>query len=248
MKKYKNIISTVLVITLVSQANVFAKDSFEVQELQSNRQSIIKNFEENVDIKNINNSIKKEQFINKKVYNAPVKIIHAYEEGKLSMANGAIVSPAKLTYSGDKVTIELTFNGMTLYNMRGHLTNLFYYENNQAPSEDGKAVETSIIENWTDTGLDGKENEYPRVFSFTIDKDLFEKSDYLWCKVWVDAMDGIAGKGLGGGEQNAKIVIDKENKEEIKPELNKESLTSTIEEAKKIERGEKTDDAFNTLK
>lgn len=126
MKKYKNIISTVLVITLVSQANVFAKDSFEVQELQSNRQSIIKNFEENVDIKNINNSIKKEQFINKKVYNAPVKIIHAYEEGKLSMANGAIVSPAKLTYSGDKVTIELTFNGMTLYNMRGHLTNLFY--------------------------------------------------------------------------------------------------------------------------
>ncbi|MDU5595460.1 hypothetical protein, partial [Peptoniphilus rhinitidis] len=85
MKKYKNIISTVLVITLVSQANVFAKDSFEVQELQSNRQSIIKNFEENVDIKNINNSIKKEQFINKKVYNAPVKIIHAYEEGKLSM-------------------------------------------------------------------------------------------------------------------------------------------------------------------
>lgn len=181
-------------------------------------------------------------------YTAPVKVMHAYDEGKASMANGAIVSPAKLTYIGDKVKIELTFNGMTLWSMKGHLTNLFYYKNNQAPVQGGEAVETTITKKFMDLGLDGKEHEYPREFSFTIDKELFEKSEFLWCKVWVDAMDGIAGKGPGGGAQNAKIVIDKNKKEEIKPILNKEELTNLITEASSIEKGDKTEEAFEKLK
>ena len=181
------------------------------------------------------------------IYKAPVKIMQADNPGKESMANGAIEHTAKVVYSGDKVTIELTFKGMDLKGFKGHLTNLFYFKNNQNPRSGGQAVETKVEKTFTDTGMDGQNKEFPQVFSFTIDRNLFEASDSLWIRVWVDVMDLIGGGTPGAGAQEAKIVIDKTNLPKEEP-LKKEELTNLIDKAKKIEQGKKTDEAFNTLK
>ncbi|KXO16977.1 iron transport-associated domain protein, partial [Clostridiales bacterium KA00134] len=181
-----------------------------------------------------------------KVFTAPVKLMHADTLGQLSMANGAIVSPAKLIYNGDKVTIELEFKGLDLKGMKGHLINLFTFENNQDPRSGGHAVETKIEKTFTDMGMDGQNKEFPQVFSFTMDRNLFEASEFLWCRVWVDVMDFIMGGTPGAGAREAKIVIDKTNLPKEEP-LNKDELISLITESKKIEKGDKTEEAFNKL-
>ena len=181
------------------------------------------------------------------IYTAPVELIHADTPGQLSMANGAIVSPAKLIYNGDKVTIELEFKGLDLKGMKGHLTNLFTFENNQDPRSGGHAVETKIEKTFTDMGMDGQNKEFPQVFSFTMDRNLFEASEFIWCRVWVDVMDLIMGGTPGAGAREAKIVIDKTNLPKEEP-LNKEELTNLINEANSIEKGKKTEEAFSKLK
>ena len=181
------------------------------------------------------------------IYTAPVELIHADTPGQLSMANGAIVSPAKLIYNGDKVTIELEFKGLDLKGMKGHLTNLFTFENNQDPRSGGHAVETKIEKTFTDMGMDGQNKEFPQVFSFTMDRNLFEASEFIWCRVWVDVMDLIMGGTPGAGAREAKIVIDKTNLPKEEP-LNKEELTNLINEANSIEKGKKTEETFSKLK
>ena len=182
-----------------------------------------------------------------KKFTAPVKLMQASNPTKESMANGAIVSPAKLIYSGDKVKIELEFKGLDLKGPKGHLTKLFYFENNISPKDGGKPIETKVEKKFMDTGLDGQKNEFPQVFSFTIDRNVFETSDFLWCRVWVDIMDGFKGGTPGAGAQEARIAIDKTNLPKEEP-LNKEELTNLITKAKAIEQGKKTEEAFNTLK
>lgn len=179
-------------------------------------------------------------------FTAPVTLMHATNSEQKSMANNAIVSPAKVIYSGDKVKVELTFKGLTIGTSKGHLTNLFYFENNISPKENGKPIAAKIEKKFMDQGADGQDKEFPKVFSFTIDKDLFEKSDFLWCRVWVDVMDGFMGGTPGAGAQEAKIVIDKTNLPKEEP-LNKEELTNLINEANKIEKGDKTEESFNKL-
>ena len=181
-----------------------------------------------------------------KVFTAPVTLMHASNPTQKSMANSAIVSPAKISYIGDKVKIELTFKGLTIGANKGHLTNLFYFENNIPSKDGGNPIAAKIEKNFKDQGMDGQEKEFPQVFSFTIDRNLFEKSDFLWCRVWVDVMDGFMGGTPGAGAQEAKIVIDKTQLEKVV--LNKEALTNEITTAKAIEQGKKTDEAFNTLK
>ncbi|UHR02810.1 S-layer homology domain-containing protein [Peptoniphilus sp. GNH] len=179
------------------------------------------------------------------IYLASVEIGHASNPGQKSMANGAIEHIAKLILKEDKVKVELTFKGMDLSGMKGHLTNLFYFENNQDPRSGGRAVETKIEKNFTDMGLDGQEKEFPQVFSFTMDRNLFEASEFLWCRVWVDAMDFIMG-GPGKGAQEARIIINKEHLQKVV--LNTEALTKEIAAAKEIVKGKKTEEAFKKLK
>ena len=187
-----------------------------------------------------------------KVYTAAVEVMHADTPGQKSMANNAIVSPAKLIYSGDKVKVELTFKGLTIGNNKGHLTKLFYFEDNISPKDGGNPIETKVEKNFMDTGMDGQVKEFPQVFSFTIDKSLFESSDFFWCRVWVDVMDSIASLGEptvipGKGAQNARIAIDKTNLPKEEP-LNNEELTNLINAAKAIEKGDKTEESFAQLK
>ena len=179
------------------------------------------------------------------IYLASVEMGHASNPGQKSMANGAIDHIAKLILKEDKVKVELTFKGMDLNGMKGHLTNLFYFENNQDPRSGGRAVETKIEKTFTDIGTDGQSKEFPQVFSFTMDRNLFEASEFIWCRVWVDVMDGFMG-GPGKGAQEARIIINKEHLKKVV--LKKEALTKEIAEAKKVEQGKKTEEAFNTLK
>ncbi|ERT59868.1 hypothetical protein HMPREF1253_0025, partial [Peptoniphilus sp. BV3C26] len=179
------------------------------------------------------------------IYLASVEIGNASNPGQKSMANGAIDHIAKLILKEDKVKVELTFKGMDLNGMKGHLTNLFYFENNQDPRSGGRAVETKIEKTFTDIGTDGQSKEFPQVFSFTMNRDLFEASEFIWCRVWVDVMDGFMG-GPGKGAQEARIIINKEHLKKVV--LKKEALTKEIAEAKKVEQGKKTEEAFNTLK
>lgn len=180
------------------------------------------------------------------IYTAPVEVAHAYNPGQKSMANNAIEHTAKVVYRGDKVTVELTFKGMPLMGMKGHLTNLFFYKDNKNPKNNNDVIEAEVIKTQLDDGLDGKEHDYPQIFRYTMDKSVFEASDFLWIKVWVDAMDAIAGNGPGSGEQNAKIVIDKTNFTKVV--LNTQDLSNAIAAAKEIVKGKKTDEAFSKLK
>ena len=238
MNKIKRIISATLVGIMIIPSAVSAFQIAPVEDINP----IIQTFQLREAANNTEDGI----------YTAPVEVMHADTPGQKSMANNAIVSPAKLIYSGDKVKVELTFKGLTVGNSKGHLTKLFYFENNISPKDGGKPVEAKVEKTFTDIGLDGQNKEFPQVFSFTIDKNLLETSDFLWCRVWVDAMDTIASIGEptvipGKGAQNAKIAIDKTNLPKEEP-LNKEELTKEIAEAKKVEQGKKTDEAFNTLK
>ena len=142
-----------------------------------------------------------------KTYSIPVKVWNYSAPGKESMADKAIEHTAKVTIKGNTATVDVTFNGLKFMKMYGHLTNLFTFEDND-PSK--AAIETTVVKKVKDTDLSGNQKEFPKVFRFTMTKDKFlaqaDKSIYI--KVWVDAMDEIAGKGQGGGEQKARLIFD----------------------------------------
>ena len=237
MNKIKRIISATLVGIMITPSIVSAYPVPQMEEINPVNQ--------NVQLRTPANNVEDG------IYTAPVEVAHAYTPGQKSMANNAIEHTAKVVYRGDKVTIELTFNGMKLMGMKGHLTNLFFYRGNKDPLNNNDVIEAEVIKTQLDLGLDGEKHNYPRIFSYTMDKSEFEASDFLWIKVWVDAMDAIgSGPGNpitpGAGEQNAKIVIDKTNFTKVV--LNTEALTNEIAAAKGLGQGKKTEESFNTLK
>ncbi|MDU7151784.1 MAG: NEAT domain-containing protein, partial [Peptoniphilus grossensis] len=232
MNKLKRIISATLVGIMITPSIVSAYPVPQMEETNPINQ--------NVQLRTPANNVEDG------IYTAPVEVAHAYTPGQKSMANNAIEHTAKVVYRGDKVTIELTFNGMNLMGMKGHLTNLFFYRDNKNPKNNNDVIEAEVIKTQLDLGLDGEKHNYPRIFRYTMDKSVFEASDFLWIKVWVDAMDLIAGNGPGSGEQNAKIVIDKTKFTKVV--LNTETLTNEIAAAKGLGLGKKTEEAFNTLK
>ena len=237
MNKIKRIISVTLVGIMIIPSIVSAYSVPQMEAINPINQSVQLRMPTN----NVEDGI----------YTAPVEVAHAYNPGQKSMADGAIEHTAKVVYKGDKVTIELTFNGMKLMGMKGHLTNLFFYRGNKDPLNNNDVIEAEVIKTQLDLGLDGEKHNYPRIFSYTMDKSEFEASDFLWIKVWVDAMDAIgSGPGNpitpGAGEQNAKIVIDKTNFTKVV--LNTEALTNEIAAAKGLGQGKKTEESFNTLK
>ncbi|RVU54417.1 S-layer homology domain-containing protein [Anaerosphaera multitolerans] len=126
-------------------------------------------------------------------YEVPVKVKHAYDISKESMADNAIVHTAKVVEQDGKAIYTLTFNPMKLMGREGHLTNLFIYESGSGSSK----IEASKNRN---------------KFTFTR-KEL--KEDEIRVAVWVDAMDEIAGGSPGDGEQDAILVFDWNNAKEV---------------------------------
>ena len=237
MNKFRKAISATLIASIMTPSLAVAQSVIPMPE----NTTIVQALESQSVTSNVEDGI----------YTAPVEVAHAYNPGQKSMANGAIEHRAKVVYKGDKVTIELTFKGMKLMGMNGHLTNLFFYKDNKNPLNNNDVIEAEVIKSHMDLGLDGNEHNYPQIFRYTMDKSAFEASDFLWIKVWVDAMDALGlepGEPIkpGAGEQNAKVVIDKTKFTKVI--LNTQDLSNEIAAAKAIEQGKKTDEAFNTLK
>lgn len=117
---------------------------------------------------------KKDQTIR---YDVPVELVKS--DGGKSMAASALSSSATVDEYDGHYTYYVQFKPMKLGEKDGHLTNLFYYENErkyQAHYHGGD------------------------LWSFTLD----EKVDNQQIAVWVDIMDEMAG-GTGKGEQEAYI-------------------------------------------
>lgn len=161
-------------------------------------------------------------------YLVPVKLMHAYDPGRASMGNGALVKTALVTVQGDMATVDFFLDGLSFMNMFGHVTKIFYYKDNHYEYNDPKtqAIEMQVIRTHMDTDLTGKPREFPKQLRFTLQKDFLEKEGFAWVKVWVDAMDSIANGGkspyepgkAGKGEQNAKLTFDFSHKIEVEKE------------------------------
>lgn len=124
-------------------------------------------------------------------YEVPVEVLHAHQSG-YSMANAAINHTArveerdgKFRYSVNFHSIQREFGGKTL---TGNLTNLFIIDGSKY-----RADQSGSTWSWVMNG----------------------KYDRVNVTVWVDAMDEIAGKGPGGGEQNAILSFNWNGAKEV---------------------------------
>lgn len=125
-------------------------------------------------------------------YEVPVEVLHAYQGG-YSMANSAINHTARVEerngefrYSVQFGQIQKDFAGKTLV---GNLTNLFILDGGKTRANQSSGNTWS----WVMKG----------------------KYDKVNVAIWVDAMDSIAGKGPGGGEQNAILSFNWNNAREV---------------------------------
>ncbi len=124
-------------------------------------------------------------------YEVPVEVLQAYQSG-YSMANAAINHTARVEerngqfrYSVNFHSIQREFGGKTL---TGNLTNLFIVDGSKY-----RADQSGSTWSWIMNG----------------------KYDRVNVAVWVDAMDEIAGKGPGGGEQNAILSFNWNGAKEV---------------------------------
>jgi len=138
-------------------------------------------------------------FAQEKKYEVPVKLVKYGEENKDSMGNKALKQVAEVTEKDGKAHYKLFFRKMVFMNMEGELTNLFIYDSDK----DSNRIETK------QTALDGEYNK-----SHEFDRNSL-KDDKILVAVWVDAMDALAEKGKGGGEQKAYLSFDWANAKEI---------------------------------
>ena len=125
-------------------------------------------------------------------YEVPVEVIHAHEN-RYSMANGAINHTARVEerngqfrYSVQFGPMQREFAGKTF---TGNLYNLFIYDGSKYQAEQS----SGNVWSWVMNG----------------------KYDKVKIAVWVDAMDEIAGKGQGGGEQDAILSFNWNNAREV---------------------------------
>ena len=126
-------------------------------------------------------------------YEVPVEALNAYQSGVYSMANNALNHTARVEerngqfrYSVQFVPMQKEFGGKTF---TGHLYNLFVYDGNKYQAQQSQGN----VWSWVMNG----------------------KYDKVKGAVWVDAMDEIAGKGPGGGEQDVILSFNWNNAKEV---------------------------------
>ena len=151
------------------------------------------------------------------LYKVPLKLMHAYQEGRASMGNGAVIQTATLDVKNGKATLYMQMRGLSFWGMYGHLYNLFQWKsdgNGADPySFKGKKEAVQAIRTGKDSNLLGELMEFPEILKLT---DCDVTKPYVPVCVWVDAMDAIQSGGAssydkirqGAGEQNAKLTPD----------------------------------------
>ena len=142
-----------------------------------------------------------------KIYNVPVKLMHAYEN-RPSMGNPALVKTARvICQSNGKTQVILSINGMEFMNMYGHVWNFFHYVG-------GNPVAAQVMKWHNDKNLIGKLQKFPYQFSLLRSG----KESRIKVRVWVDAMDALKNGAKtydkiqpGSGAQDAYLVLDWSN-------------------------------------
>ena len=142
-----------------------------------------------------------------KIYNVPVKLMHAYEN-RPSMGNPALVKTARvICQSNGKTQVLLSINGMEFMNMYGHVWNFFHYVG-------GNPVAAQVMKWHNDKNLIGKLQKFPYQFSLLRSG----KESRIKVRVWVDAMDALKNGAKtydkilpGSGAQDAYLVLDWSN-------------------------------------
>uniref|UniRef100_UPI0026ECEAF3 X2-like carbohydrate binding domain-containing protein n=1 Tax=Kallipyga massiliensis TaxID=1472764 RepID=UPI0026ECEAF3 len=145
--------------------------------------------------------------ITSKIYNVPVKLMHAYEN-RPSMGNPALVKTARvICQSNGKTQVILSINGMEFMNMYGHVWNFFHYVG-------GNPVAAQVMKWHNDKNLVGKLQKFPYQFSLLRSG----KESRIKVRVWVDAMDALKNGAKtydkiqpGSGAQDAYLVLDWSN-------------------------------------
>ena len=152
-------------------------------------------------------NIKGQSNITSKIYNVPVKLMHAYEN-RPSMGNPALVKTARvICQSNGKTQVILSINGMEFMNMYGHVWNFFHYVG-------GNPVAAQVMKWHNDKNLIGKLQKFPYQFSLLRSG----KESRIKVRVWVDAMDALKNGAKtydkiqpGSGAQDAYLVLDWSN-------------------------------------
>ena len=142
-----------------------------------------------------------------KIYNVPVKLMHAYEN-RPSMGNPALVKTARvICQSNGKTQVILSINGMEFMNMYGHVWNFFHYVGDNP-------VAAQVMKWHNDKNLIGKLQKFPYQFSLLRSG----KESRIKVRVWVDAMDALKNGAKtydkiqpGSGAQDAYLVLDWSN-------------------------------------
>ena len=130
----------------------------------------------------------------------PLEARKAFDEKEYSMANAAVNHTATVIEQADgNVQYTVETKPIKIGTVYGQLTNLFVYINDKK-TEIKKEANTN--------------GDYNAKFTFTA-----PKADKLKMAVWVDAMDEIAGKGPGSGEQDVLFCFDWSKAAEKKAEV-----------------------------
>lgn len=141
--------------------------------------------------------LEEEEGISNGIYSVPVRVKKAATPSEDSMANNAVSQYAKARVTSSGVTYTLTFKGMSLNGLYGHLLDMWYYD----PDDDDltNPIPCDVDATYTDTDLDGDRSTFPREVSFTVDGDPL---DEIYIRVNVDAMNTV-----GAGEQDAILRV-----------------------------------------
>ena len=132
--------------------------------------------------------------ITKGTWSVPIYIKNI-STGGASMANGAVAGYALAKVADNNVTYTLTFQGMKLKGLYGHLLDLWYYTD--YPKDMARADYTE----YQDKDLKGKTATFPRTATFTVDG---APSDAVYIRVNVDAMNDPS---IGAGQQDAILTF-----------------------------------------
>lgn len=130
-------------------------------------------------------------------YNIDVEVRNYNTQSKLSMADGAVLKPAKLIVKDGKYRVELTFTPLSFLNQRGYLGNLQYYAN-------GIKHQANIVSYYSASEVDKffdvykvafpNRTAYPKVISYPIDKNAIGQDGIIKTRVnvYVPVMASIS--------------------------------------------------------
>lgn len=123
-------------------------------------------------------------------YEVPVKMMHAHQEGKVSMANQALKQTAEIEVEDQGSEVQLLLKPMEFSGQKDGVNKLFVLE-------DGKRTEA--------VKTASQDPNYPDKVAF---HSAQQKPEQVKVAFWVNIMDELAGGTPGAGAQDAYLKFD----------------------------------------